>query len=150
MKPNRSTNWIYIALSCLGLALLILLLVFPVLAKRISDPIQPEKLDVTPIPVPEPPLVINKLAVSATSSMSPSASNLVPQPIPVPTPLVSATQSVSSLAEGRISKTATIVMVSAVGQPEFIAITLMFLILLIWIWLHRAPGSFHYLHKESV
>jgi hypothetical protein len=102
MKTTRST--IYLGIMLLVLALSIILLVIPVLAKGIQqvldNPTGPEDFDLRPIPVPvpAPPLAANQPLVSVTPSPSQLAMGLVPQPIPVPTPPVSATQAAPALA----------------------------------------------------
>jgi len=147
MKTTRST--IYLGIVLLSLALLIIMLVIPVLAKGIIDPTQPEKLDLRPIPipVPSPPLATNQPSILATSSMSLLAMGPLPQPISVPTPPVSATQTTPSLAENQMTQSST-VRVQIANRQEIISMGMMFVVLLIWMWLHRIP-SFHSLHQEN-
>ena len=153
MKLNRSTNWIRIALLCLALALVVIVLTIPLLAKGISqivgNPIGPEKLDIRPIPVPVPPepLAINDPPVSETSSSS-LASGSIPQPILVPTPPVSAVQITTASTEPQMPESSTRLAVQIVNSQEVIAISLMFIVLLSWIWLHRVPG-FHSLNRKN-
>src|SRR5262245_39937127 len=78
MKSNRSLNWIYIALCWLGLTLLIIFLILPALAQGMSDAIGPGKLDVIPIPVPEPPRGIDKPTGAAMPSSLPSVGSPIP------------------------------------------------------------------------
>src|SRR5215216_2780179 len=111
MKTNRSS--IYLGLTLLVLALLIILLVIPVLAKGIQwaldNPTEPEKLDLgpLPIPVPAPPLVAKQSPSSATRSPSLLAMGPVPQSISVPTPPVSSAPTAPSLVERQIPESAT-------------------------------------------
>jgi hypothetical protein len=150
MKPNRSINYIRIVLVCWALALLTILLILPGLAKGISDPIQPEKLDIRPIPVPvsTPPMAMNQPIVSVTPAPSLLAISPMPQPIPVPTPAAFATPPVPSLAERQMPELSTAMTIEIVNRQEMIAMALMLAALLIWIWLHRTP-SFHSLRKEN-
>jgi hypothetical protein len=154
MKPNRSVNYIRIALSCLVLILALIWLVLPVLAIGIvqisGNPIQPEKLDIRPIPVPVPPepLVGNEPPISATPSAS-LASGSVPQPIPVPTPPVSATQTAPLLAERQMPEASATVTVQIANPQEIIAMALMFVVLLIWLWLHRTPSLYALNRKNA-
>jgi len=149
MKPNYAINRIRIALSYLALALAIILLSVPLLAKGIAEisgnPIQPEKLDVRPIPVPTPPVSTNQPSVSKTLSSS-LVSGLAPQPVPAPTPSVSVAQ--TALAESQMPEASASFTVHITNRQEFLAMALVFVVLLTWMWLHRAP-SFQSLTKKS-
>ena len=151
MKTNRSTNWIRIALWSLVLAFVVIFLMLPLLAKGITrvvdNPIEPEKLDIRPIPVPVPPTswTNNEPPVITTSSPS-FIDKPVPQAMPVPTPLVSATQ--TALVEQSMSASSIRMTVHITNQQEFLAMALVFVVLLIWIWLYRVP-NFHSWNKES-
>ena len=153
MKPNRSINWIRVALLCLALALVFIVLTIPLLAKGISqivgNTIEPEKLDIRPVPVPVPPLplVIGNRPISATPSPlldRPSAL----QPIAVPIAPVSGTAGAATLLERQMPESTYAMTVQIASRQEIIAMTLMFVGLLIWVWLHRIPG-FHSLKRRS-
>lgn len=146
MKTNRSTNWIRIALWSLALAFVAIFLTLPLLAKGISqivgNPLEPEKLDIRPAPVPVPPepLAINELPASAIPTPSLSVIGPIPQAIPVPTSPVSGAQADSSLeyaSQSGLSTAWTIPMVSTEGA---IVIALTLLVLLISIGLYHMPG----------
>lgn len=153
MKPNRSINWIRIFLSGLALALLIVLLTPPVLANGIAEmldsPVESEKLDIRPIPVPEPegPLAGNEPSAAATPSLL-LVSDSISQPVPVPTPPLTAIPTATSLAESHASESFTAVKVQIVKQQALITMALLMVILFIWVWLHQASG-FHSLKNES-
>ena len=152
MKTNRSS--IDLGLTLLVLALLIILMVVPVLAKGIQwaldNPTQPEKLDLRPlpVPVPAPPLAANQPAVSATPLPSLLAMGPLPQPIPVPTPPISAIETAPLLAERQIPESSTAVMVQIANRQDIIAMTLICILLLSLVWLHQLP-SLHSFTKEN-
>lgn len=152
MKPNRSINYIRIALSCLVLIPVLIWLGLPVLAMGIAqisgNPIQPEKLDIRPIPVPEPPEPVAGIEPLVSGAPSPSglANDPVPQPIPVPLPSISATQTAPVLAERRIPESPTAVTVYFPGRQGIIAMVLMFIALISFVWSNRV-SSLHPLIK---
>ena len=154
MKINRSTNWIRIALGCLALAFVVILLTIPLLAKGISqivgNPIEPEKLDIRPIPVPVPPtqLAIDELPVSAMPAPSPSAIVPEPQAVPVPTAPALAAQTASSFQHASLSGSSTAWTIPMVST-EGVIVALTFLLLLIAVRLHGLPGL-HSLSKENL
>ena len=155
MKINRSTNWIRIALACLALAFVVILLPILLLAKGISqivgNPIEPEKLDIRPIPVPVPPtpLAINELPVSAIPAPSLSAIIPVPEAIPVPTSPASGPQTASSFAQASQSELSTTLAIPIVNWEGVIVIVLTFLFLLTSVWLHRLPGPHSFNRKNA-
>src|SRR5262249_39697570 len=133
-------------LVSVALGLLILLLAIPMLAKAINDPIGPEKLDVRPAPVPEPPLTTNEPPVLVSPS-SLSISDVVVQPVPVPP--ISETQTAPSLTEPQTLDASANIIILAVSQSEFLTLILMFGVVLIWIWLRQTPSDFYSLRKEN-
>ena len=152
MKTARST--IYLGITLLVLALLIILLLIPVLAKGIQlvldNPTRPENLDLRPIPVPvpAPPLVTNQSPTSVTPSPSILAMGLMPQPISVPTPPISATQTAPALSERQMPESATSATVQIANRQDILAMMLVAIMLLSLVWLHRLP-SLHSLTKEN-
>jgi hypothetical protein len=152
MKTTRST--IYLVLALLSLTLLMIWLILPVLAKGIQGAVDnstgPEKLDLRPIPVPvpAPPVAANQPSTSVTPAPSLLAMGPMPQPIPVPTPLVSATQTALPLVDSQKPETSTSVTIQIVNRQDIIAMTLVSIVLLSLVWLHRVP-SLHSLTKEN-
>lgn len=152
MKASRSSNWTRVVFWWLALALAVILLAIPLLAKGISlvtgDPIEPEKLDIRPIPVPVPPLplAINESFASPTPAPELLAIALVPMAIAVPTP------SRSVRTQGAVAQPSTVELSSAstmqivIPQGAFVMASAL-LLLLFWLWFHRAP-TVHSLHKE--
>ena len=142
MRTNQSTTWIRITFLCLALACVVILLTIPLLAKGISqligNPIEPEKLDIRPIPVPVPPLplAINEPPSSATPVPSISSISPAPPPVPVPTAPVSAAPTASTSAQGSLFGSSTTLTFPSVNQEGWMAIALIFLVLLISVWLH--------------
>jgi hypothetical protein len=145
MKTTRSI------LVLAVLALLIILLSVPVLAKGIAklsgDAMQSEKLDIKPVPVPTPPMAVNEPSISATPAPALSVISPMPQAIPVPTAPVSATQTASSFEPVSPSGSATVLMIPLVNREGFIVIALTFLVLLISVWIYRIP-SFRSLNRK--
>jgi hypothetical protein len=137
-----------------ALALVISLLTLPLLAKGIAqlldNSLQAERLDLRPIPVPvpAPPLAANQPAVSATPFPSLLATGPLPQPIPVPTPAAFATPPVPSLAERQMPESSTAVTVQIANRQDILTMTLVAIMLLNLVWLHRLP-SLHSLTKEN-
>ncbi|SRR6266511_1063180 len=151
MKTTHLIHWIRIALLSLALALVVILLTIPLLAKAISqregNPIEPEKLDIRPIPVPVPPspLVSKASNASATSSPSLLTAAAAPRAIAVPTPPVS-TQKQASLVQPARWESSIVFTIPFVNR-QGVMMALIFLILLNWGWLHRTP-HFPSLPKE--
>jgi hypothetical protein len=152
MKTSRSSNWIRVVFWWLALALVVILLTIPLLAKGISlvtgHPKEPEKLDIRPIPVPvpPPPLASNESLASAAPAPEVSAIALVPAAIVVPTPSVSV-QTQAAVAQPstvELSRASTIQIVNPQGA---FVIALALLVLLFGLWFHRAP-TLHSLHEE--
>jgi len=137
-----------------ALALVISLLTLPLLAKGIAqlldNSLQAERLDLRPIPVPvpAPPLAANQPAVSATPFPSLLAMGPLPQPIPVPTPPPSAMQTTPLLAEPQVPESSIAVTVQIADRQDFIAMTLICILLLSLVWLHQLP-SLHSFTKEN-
>jgi hypothetical protein len=152
MKTSRSSNWIPVVFWWLALALAVILLTIPLLAKGISlvtgHPKEPEKLDIRPIPVPvpPPPLAINESLASATPAPEVSAIALVPAAIAVPTPFESVQMqaAVPQPSTVELSRASTIQIVNP--QGAFMIVSAL-LVLLFWLWLHRTP-TVRPLHKE--
>jgi len=152
MKTSRSSNWIRVVLWWLALALVVILLTIPLLAKGISlvtgRPNEPEKLDIRPIPVPvpPPPLAINESLASATPAPEVSAIAPVPVAIAVPTSSVSvqAQAVVAQPSTVELSRASTIHIINP--QGAFVMASGL-LVLLVWLWFHRAQ-TVHSLHKE--
>jgi hypothetical protein len=67
------------------------------------------------------------------------AMGLVPQTIPVPTPPVSATQAAPALAS-QMPESSSLITVQVNNREEIIAMTLVCIMLLSFVWLHRVPG----------
>lgn len=152
MKTAHPTSWIRIALLWLTLTLVIILLTIPLLAKGISrvigNPVEPEKLDIRPIPVPVPPaaLMLDEPALSATPASFLVV--VVPEAISVPTPNVSAPQSDPSPAQTSISGSSATLKFSIVNLQHVIVLALTFLGLMISGRLHQTPGV-QILRKEN-
>lgn len=152
MKTTRST--IYLVLALLSLTLLMIWLILPVLAKGIQGAVDnstgPEKLDLRPIPVPvpAPPLAANQPPSSATPARSILAMGLMPQPISVPSPPLSATQTAPSLSERQMPESSIAITIQFANRQDIIAMTLVSIVLLSLVWLHRVP-SLHSLTKEN-
>ena len=129
-----------------ALALVISLLTLPLWAKGIAqlldNSLQAERLDLRPIPVPvpAPPLAANQPAVSATPFPSLLAMGPLPQPIPVPTPPPSAMQTTPLLAEPQVPESSIAVTVQIADRQDFIAMTLICILLLSLVWLHQLPS----------
>lgn len=154
MKPSRSINWIRVALLCLALALVFIVLTIPLLAKGISQivgsPIEPEKLDIRPIPVPVPPspLAVNEPAASTISAPSLITDVPVSEAVPVPTPKMSAEQTASSFAQHSMPESAIALKIPMIHRQGVIVMAIALLILLIWVGLHRTP-IVHSLDRKS-
>lgn len=150
MKNNQPANWIRIALLCLALAFAIILVTIPLLAKVVShitgSPVEPQKLDIRPIPVPVAPVsfVINDQPVSATPAPALAAIDAVP----IPTPSGSEAQTGSVLAQASPSGRSTRLPISLVNQRSILIVALICLVLLLSIWLHRMP-NLHSLNGKS-
>ena len=150
IKNDLSTNWIRIALLCIALALVVILMTIPLLAKWIwHDPLPAEKLDISPIPVPVAPveLVLNQPSVTATPAPSQSAVAPVVQAIPVPTPPTQVALPDSALTQNSTSGAAPRPSILVVTARGAIAGSLMFILLLLLMWWRRAC-SFRSLHQE--
>ena len=153
MKTNLSTTRIGITFLCLALACVVILLTIPLLAKGISqiigNPIEPEKLDIRPIPVPvpPPPVAINGLPSSATPAPSISAISPAPQAVPVPTAPLSAAPTASSVAQASLSGSSIASTFPVINQEGLMTITLTFLVLLILVWLYGRL-SLYTLHRK--
>lgn len=154
MKTTHKTNWIRIAVLCLALTLVLILLTLPLLATAISqivgDPIEPAKLDIRPIPVPvpPPPVAMNQPSASMILVSLALALGPVPQPISVPTSPPSATPTVPLLAERQTPEPSVAATIPVANQQGFLAMTLICILLLSFVWLHRLPGL-HSLTKEN-
>ena len=149
MKTTRSL--IRFCIVLLALVLLLALLTLPVLAKGVAavkgDEVQPEKLDIKPIPVPTPRLPAAATQPQGLATPSPSSALApVPQPIPVPTPPVSA-HTETMLVQPSRTESPTALMIPLIDLRGIIATALTSLILLIWGWFHRET-HLHCLHEE--
>ena len=146
MKSNRSINWISIALGSLALTFVVIFLMLPLLAKGITqivgNPIEPEKLDIRPIPVPVLPeqLAISEPAASGISSAPSLIADVpVPKAAPVPTPAISAELTASSFAQHSMPESAIALKIPIINQQGVIVMVIALLVLLIWVGLHRIP-----------
>jgi hypothetical protein len=139
MKTNHQIHWIRIALLCMALAFVVILMTIPLLAKGIShvmgNPVEPEKLDIRPIPAPVTPVQFVLQEPSAKATPAPSPSDLAPvvQAVPVPTPLIVTAQTSSVLAQNLNSRSSSLSKLSMVRRPDvvFAALTLLILLILV-------------------
>lgn len=152
MKTNHTIHWIRIALLCMAMALILSLMTIPLLAKGIAymsgNTLEPDKLDIRPIPAPRPPLPSpNAEPAIAATPAPPLAAAQLPQAIPVPTPPTQVMQPDSSLAQSTTSHSAPRPAIRVVTARGAIAGSLMFILLLLLMWWRRA-SSFRSLHQE--
>lgn len=151
MKESRSSNRISIVFWFLALAVVVILLTIPLLAKGISliisDPIEPEKLDIRPIPVPvpPPPLVSNQPLSSGTPNPS---SVVVPLPVAIAVPKPpGSVQAQAALAQPSTIELPTASTIKIINRQGVFLMAFALLVLLTWLWLQRTPNV-HSLPKE--
>lgn len=153
MNTISANNKIRKAFLCLGLVFLLVFLTLPLLAKGISrisgDPIQPEKLDIRPVPVPEPPLVNDEPPAALATPSAASAGAPVFVAVPVPTPPDSSVQLVSAPVSSARPGSAAGLPVQTINWQSALAVVLLFFVLLILAGLHRSL-TIHTLQKECV
>src|SRR5262245_13211420 len=105
MKTSQLANLIRIGLLTMVLVLVIALITVPLWAKEISliigQPLEPEKMDIRPIPVPVAPLVYVRDESISSATPAPLASAAVPvvEAVPVPIPAMATESTNSQLAQ---------------------------------------------------
>ncbi len=154
MKTNHSIKWIHIGLVCLALALVVILMTIPLLAKAISqlegNPIKPEQLDIRPIPVPvpPPPMVSNGPIATATPAPVVAGVAAMPKAIPVPiSPPVVITRTESLPAQSPSSESSILLSLPMI-RLQTVLILMTFTSLFLLMWLHQA-ANIHPLGKRN-